>query len=88
MRGIFVAMLIAFGIGVVGTSPTLTAPVNGAVIDQAAQLAQVVEQAIWRHRPFFAASTTAITGDAIAGTEQVCWLRRAGARSYREGIPV
>ena len=53
MRGIFVAMLIAFGIGVVGTSPTLTAPVNCAVIDQAAQLAQVAEQAIWRHRPFF-----------------------------------
>jgi hypothetical protein len=53
MRGIFVAMLIAFGIGGVGTSPTLAAPVNGAVIDQAAQRGQVVEQAIWRHRPFF-----------------------------------
>jgi hypothetical protein len=51
MRGIFIAILIAFGI--VGTSPTLAAPVSGAVIDKATQLGQVAEQAkIWhpRHR--------------------------------------
>jgi hypothetical protein len=52
MRGIFIAMLIAFGIGFVGTSPTLGAPVSGAVIDKAAQLGQVVERAISHRRLF------------------------------------
>ena len=52
MRGIFIAMLIAFGIAFVGTSPTLGAPVSGAVIDKAAQLGQVVEWAISHRRLF------------------------------------
>jgi hypothetical protein len=43
MRRFLIGMLIGFGIGVLGTSPTLTAPVSGLVIGKATQLGQVAE---------------------------------------------
>ncbi len=50
MRAIFIAALVALGIGLVGTSPTLAAPASGVVIGNAAHLNQVVDRAHWRWR--------------------------------------
>ena len=43
MRAIFIPALVALGIGLAGTSPTLAAPANGEVIRQAAYLNPGVE---------------------------------------------
>ena len=48
MRTIFIPALVALGIGLAGTSPTLAAPANGEVIGQAAYLNPGVEQVYWR----------------------------------------
>ena len=48
MRAIFIPALVALGIGLAGTSPTLAAPANGEVIGQAAYLNPGVEQVYWR----------------------------------------
>lgn len=44
MRGILLAMLVAAGIGLVGTAGVSAAPVSGAVIGDAANAASPVEQ--------------------------------------------
>jgi hypothetical protein len=44
MRAIAIPALVALGIGLAGTSPTLAAPANGEVIGQAAHLNPGVEQ--------------------------------------------
>ncbi len=44
MRGTLLAMLVAAGIGLVGTAGVSAAPVNGAVIGDAANAANSVEQ--------------------------------------------
>ena len=43
MRGILLAMLVAAGIGLVGTAGVSAAPINGAVIGDAANAASPVE---------------------------------------------
>ena len=48
MRAIYIPALVALGIGLAGTSPTLAAPANGEVIGQAAYLNPGVEQVYWR----------------------------------------
>jgi len=55
MRAIFIAALMALGIGLVGTSPISAAPVNGGAIAGAAHVNQVVDKAHWygrRHHRF------------------------------------
>ena len=44
MRGILLAMLVAAGIGFVGSAGVSAAPINGAVIGDAANAASPVEQ--------------------------------------------
>lgn len=44
MRGIMLAMLVAAGIGLVGTAGVSAAPVNGAVIGDAATTTTPIEQ--------------------------------------------
>ena len=44
MRGILLAMLLAAGIGLAGSAGVSAAPVNGAVIGDAANAASPVEQ--------------------------------------------
>ena len=44
MRGILLAMLVAAGIGLVGTAGVSAAPVNGAVIGDAASTTTPIEQ--------------------------------------------
>ena len=44
MRGILLAMLLAAGIGLVGSAGVSAAPINGAVIGDAANAASPVEQ--------------------------------------------
>ena len=44
MRGILLAMLVAAGIGLVGSAGVSAAPINGAVIGDAANAASPVEQ--------------------------------------------
>src|SRR5262249_24761489 len=48
MRAIFIAALVGLGIGLVGMSPSLAAPVSGAAIAKAANLNQAVDQVYWR----------------------------------------
>ena len=43
MRGIFLAMLVAAGIGLAGTASVSAAPINGAAIGNAADAANPVE---------------------------------------------
>jgi hypothetical protein len=50
MRAMFLALLIALGIGLVGASSSLAAPVNGGVIHNAAHLNKGVDQVHWRWR--------------------------------------
>src|SRR5215831_12529539 len=50
MRAIFIAALAGLGIGLVGMSPSLAAPVSGAAIAKAANLNQAVDQVYWRRR--------------------------------------
>jgi len=64
MRGILLAMLVAAGIGLVGSASVSAAPINGAAIGDAATAASPVEQVQhWRwgsrgpgrrlcHRPY------------------------------------
>jgi hypothetical protein len=49
MRAIFVPALVAVGIALAGTSPTLAAPANGVAIANAAALNQGIEPVYWRH---------------------------------------
>jgi hypothetical protein len=49
MRAIFVPALVAVGIALAGTSPTLAAPANGVAIANAAELNQGIEPVHWRH---------------------------------------
>ena len=44
MRGILLAMLVAAGVGLVGTAGVSAAPINGAAIGNAATAASPVEQ--------------------------------------------
>jgi hypothetical protein len=44
MRGILLAMLVAAGIGLVGSAGVSAAPINGVVIGDAANAASPVEQ--------------------------------------------
>jgi len=44
MRGVLLAMLVAAGIGLAGSAGVSAAPVNGAVIGEAANAASPVEQ--------------------------------------------
>ena len=44
MRGILLAMLVAAGIGLAGSAGVSAAPINGAVIGDAANSASTVEQ--------------------------------------------
>jgi hypothetical protein len=44
MRGILLAMLVAAGIGLVGSAGVSAAPINGSVIGQAADTTNAVEQ--------------------------------------------
>ena len=44
MRGILLAMLVAAGIGFVGSAGVSAAPINGAAIGDAANTANTVEQ--------------------------------------------
>jgi hypothetical protein len=44
MRGVLLAMLVAAGIGLAGSAGVSAAPVNGAVIGEAATAASPVEQ--------------------------------------------
>jgi hypothetical protein len=49
MRGTFIAMALALGVGLAGTSPTLAGPANGVVIGDAANMADpVVQVQHWR----------------------------------------
>jgi len=48
MRAIFIATLVALGIGVCAVLPSLAAPASGAATATAAQFARPVEQAYWR----------------------------------------
>src|ERR1700716_4769869 len=50
MRAMFLALLIALGIGLVGASSSLGAPVNGGAIPHAAHLNKGVDQVHWRWR--------------------------------------
>jgi hypothetical protein len=49
MRAIFVPALVAVGIALAGTSPTLAAPANGLAIANAAGLNQGIEPVYWRN---------------------------------------
>jgi hypothetical protein len=49
MRAIFVPALVAVGIALAGTSPTLAAPANGVAIANAAELNQGIEPVYWRN---------------------------------------
>lgn len=44
MRGIFLAMLVAAGVGLAGSASVSAAPINGAAIGDAADAASSVEQ--------------------------------------------
>jgi hypothetical protein len=44
MRGILLAMLVAAGVGLVGSAGVSAAPINGAAIGQAADTTNAVEQ--------------------------------------------
>ena len=48
MRAILIATLVAAGLGLAGTSPTLAAPANGTAIADAVTLNPMVEQVYWR----------------------------------------
>ncbi len=47
MRAIVLATVLAAGLGLAGTAPTLATPANGAAISQAADAAKMVEQVRW-----------------------------------------
>ena len=48
MRAVFVAALVAAGIGLTGLSPTLAAPASGTAIGNAAAAHRAVDQVYWR----------------------------------------
>lgn len=50
MRAIFIAALMALGIGLVGTSPISAAPARGGPIADAAHVNQSVDKAHWYWR--------------------------------------
>jgi hypothetical protein len=50
MRAMFLALLMALGIGLVATSSSLAAPFNGGAIHNAAHLNRGVDQVHWRWR--------------------------------------
>ena len=51
MRGIFIAMVLAFGLGLVGTGTSVAAPVGSAALLNALQDLSTTEQAqYWRYR--------------------------------------
>ena len=52
MRTFLIAAALATGVGLAATAPTLAAPVNGAVIGQAAQANAAVEQVRWWRRHY------------------------------------
>ena len=52
MRAIFIAALMALGIGFVGSSAALAAPANGLAIGKAAGAGQVIDQVRWRWHRF------------------------------------
>lgn len=47
MRAFLIATVLAAGIGLAGTTPTLAAPVNGAAIAQAADAGKAIEPVRW-----------------------------------------
>jgi hypothetical protein len=48
MRKIFLAVVVASGVGLLSSSPTLAAPVHGMVIGHAARIDTAIEQVHWR----------------------------------------
>jgi hypothetical protein len=52
MRAIVLATVLAAGIGLAGTAPTLAAPINGAAITQAADAAKMIEPVRWWHHRY------------------------------------
>ena len=47
MRAFLIATVLAAGLGLAGTAPTLAAPVNGAAIAQAVDAGKVIEPVRW-----------------------------------------
>jgi hypothetical protein len=50
MRSILIAMLVAAGVGLAGTSGVAAAPISGAGIKDAATFSDLIEQAQWHSR--------------------------------------
>jgi hypothetical protein len=50
MRAFVLATVLAAGLGLAGTAPTLAAPINGAAITQAADTAKLIEPVWYRYR--------------------------------------
>ncbi len=50
MRTTFLAVLVAMGIGLIGTSNAFATPANGAAINGAASAATMIDQAQYYHR--------------------------------------
>ncbi|HEY1363302.1 MAG TPA: hypothetical protein VGF60_13760 [Xanthobacteraceae bacterium] len=50
MRAIFIAALVASGIGLLGSPPSRAAPMSGSAIGQASELGRVVDPAHWHWR--------------------------------------
>jgi len=48
MRAMFIAAVASLGIGLLGLSPSLAAPAQGAPIATVAHLGHAVDQAYWR----------------------------------------
>jgi hypothetical protein len=53
MRALVIATLIAAGIGIAGTSPTLALPVNGNAIEEAAAVNPLIEPVYWRRHYYY-----------------------------------
>ena len=49
MRAFVIATVMAAGIGLAGTSPTLAVPASGNVIEDAAAVNPLIEPVYWRH---------------------------------------
>jgi hypothetical protein len=59
MRATLFAVVLAAGVGLVGTAPTFAAPVNGPAIGEATMLGDAVEQAQYIHGRGAATSASA-----------------------------
>jgi hypothetical protein len=49
MRAFLLATVLAAGLGLAGTAPTLAAPINGAAITQAVDTARLIEPVRYWH---------------------------------------